>query len=206
MSEQEDIALQIMERTASNLGIRVETLVFDGLVLDFSSVADASAANAAFHRLAEEDLQAHFGFPLLVADKEWNVAIACDEGEGDDDLDIPSAASGGAHGPAAPPSAAEGKHLCIPESLAAAGVNVNMDVFKQGPYTYRSVVDKVPGLSLTPMFGPSVDGFYLKHLDFGDEVGECEPVVVSGGRVVRCPNQFQIRHLKRRCASTVFCI
>ena len=80
--EQEDLALQVMEDTARHLSIRIESLCFDGLILDYTGVADAEAADKEFHKEVESRLEEALGYKLFVVDKPWDTAEAFDEGEG----------------------------------------------------------------------------------------------------------------------------
>ena len=88
--EGEDKALQVMEDTAANLSIRIECLCFDGLVLDYTDVADAEKVDEQFHRDVAKNLETRLGYKVDIAEKPWVVEPVVDNGEGEDISDIDS--------------------------------------------------------------------------------------------------------------------
>ena len=176
LCEQEDKALRVMERVAESLGVRVESLAFDGLVLDFADVRDVDIVDQRFHEVVQSGLLEALGYPLLIAEKPWDATLLPDEGEGgidmagdDSDTEVYNPPERDLH---------RGLHQCIPRSLKALGVAVSPEHVQGGPYSYRYVLSKVPGLHLAPVCSVDVDGIYLWHID-GTPMGHCLPVSVK---------------------------
>ena len=159
--EEEDKALQVIEDTAANLSIRVECLCFDGLVLDFTDIANADTIDKQFHTDVEENLERRLGYKIRVVEKHWVVEPVADNGEGDEGGSDDGSDEGDLDDLL--PDALPGQHQCIPMALRRLGLPIRPEDFPTGPYTYRHVLSKVPGLSLSVVDNLESGCCYLFH-------------------------------------------
>ena len=82
------------------MNIRVDSLCFDGIVLDFEGLGNFEELDQSFTDIAEKSLHQELGYKLTIADKTWDTSIVLDADEelfNEDDInDFTNEDNGGA--------------------------------------------------------------------------------------------------------------
>ena len=190
LCEQEDRALQIMEETATGLGVRVDALCFDGIILDYENVGDFESVNKKFIHDSEARILSALGYRLSIVHKPWDTSE--DVGVEDELMkdaekvheEVPLEAHATAGAETNELTVGSCLHLCVPKSIYALGIPIDLAKFRRGPYSYRYVMSKVPGLKLYPVRSLQTGECYLHHQP-SPRMNHCSPLCVHGNNVLR---------------------
>ena len=155
---QEDRALEIMEETATGLGVRVDALCFDGIILDYENVGDFESVNKKFIHDSEARILSALGYRLSIVHKPWDTSE--DVGVEDELMkdaekvheEVPLEAHATAGAETHELTVGSCLHLCVPKSIYALGIPIDLAKSRRG--ALQLSVRNVQGAWLKAVSGP----------------------------------------------------